>query len=84
MLTDALGGVLGDVGVSMLTDIEVVVEAPTVITVEFAPTVSQGVDVLSAVAVDVLIKALTDALADTMMASVVIGVDLLADKNVNF
>ena len=61
---NALGGVLVDVGAGMLTDIEVAVVVPTVITVKFAPPVSQGVDMLSAVAVDILIEALTDGLAD--------------------
>ena len=77
---NALGDALVDVGAGMLTDIEVIVVVPTVITVEFFPPVSHDVDVLSAVAFDVSVKALTDVLVGAIIAAVTsIGVGVLVN-----
>ena len=90
VLSDSWGGADGvvvGVGIGMLTDVETITVALAEITMDFAPPVSYGVDVLSGVVIGVLIASLADVLAVVISGvvtacSIVAGVLTVVNSNV--
>ena len=85
---DTFASVLFDAGAGMLDDMEIVVVAPKAVIVEFAPPLSYDADVLYGVVIGVSVKALNVVLTGMVAGEIIatlttIGVDLLADINVN-